>query len=259
MTLAASTSISFSFSPSPQLLKEEAADPYHRWIKYLLVPLLAAYIIRAAMQSHSSVPQADGTILSTARDTGLRMSTTAPLPVLYLALHAGCGAALIALCLAQKELVRKMPLSVSARQWHRRLGWLTVALMVGMACAGLAMSAWPDPQRYPLFALYNLFFALPWLLWAAALLWTGRPKGNPKDESQRTRRLALHALAGNLSLKSCVAVPLARFISAELQQRTDLDEATAYYTGIGTAAAVIGLWALEDVWRFVQRMRRAWR
>jgi hypothetical protein len=130
----------------------------------------------------------------------------------------------------------------SAQRSHRVLGYASVGMMSAMAVAGIAMGSWPDPAQYPRFALYNVLFGLPWLLWSAALLF-----------SARRRSYHWHRFWGNMALRGCIAVPLARICGALLQRCAGWPEAQGYYSGIGTAAAVIGLWELVDIAAFVRQ------
>lgn len=260
------------------VLRADANDLWHRSAKYVLVPLLCLYLIRATLVAHHhETPWDDSThnatspsrspteqlVVSVARDTGLQMTTKGPLPVLPLVLHALCAGLMVLTLVVQKELAAAMAvpsqrgtvgrrgalverlafvLLPSAQRSHRVLGYASVGMMSAMAVAGIAMGSWPDPAQYPRFALYNVLFGLPWLLWSAALLF-----------SARRRSYHWHRFWGNMALRGCIAVPLARICGALLQRCAGWPEAQGYYTGIGTAAAVIGLWELMDIAAFVQQ------
>lgn len=196
-----------------------------------LIWLISTFVV------HSSSPT--DSLVSIARDSGLHMSLSSPLPPLLLHLHAYSGALLLSGVLLQHFLM-SLPLSPLSRVAHRLNGYFMLAVMSLMAAAGLAMgphSAWPH------FAAFSVAFAAPWLLWAVAL-WM----------SARWRSWRLHRLVANQVFKGCLTVPLSRLCGA-LVQRTvpSLGEALGYYVGIGAVVAVVAVWEIWAVRSFLLR------
>jgi hypothetical protein len=123
------------------------------------------------------------------------------------------------------------------RSYHSNLGYLTTTLMMAMSISGFFMRDTPVYSSFP--AAMWLFF-LPWPLIASAILF-----------SAWTRSWNVHGIAGNVALKACLSVPMARVVGGVLQRnaggRDWMVEQLGYYVGIGMTAAVVGVWALWDV------------
>ncbi|KAI9022000.1 hypothetical protein DFJ74DRAFT_706899 [Hyaloraphidium curvatum] len=232
-------------------LRLDASDTYNRGAKHVLLPLVIAYVVVAASSRHTyeaGKPDSGPPLRYTAPD-GLRLALSAPFPDSLLQLHRFCGIALLLLVLAQKHLT--VPALARAgpgsRSLHALLGYLAILCMAGMASAGFLMR---DRPAYSDFGLAMWLFFVPWPVIALAVL-----------AAARAGKWELHALAGNVALRACLAVPAARVAGAYLQARGEagegwLVEQWGYYVGIGAITAVVGLWTAWDAWRWWQDMAK---
>ncbi len=126
---------------------------------------------------------------------------------------------------------------------HKGLGYLVLVFMAWMVMGGLLMSPFPVCDTFPIF---NVFFALPWIVWIVELIRSGA-----------SRAIVYHRIMGNLAVKGCVAVPLARILSAALQSLQGPTEAEAYYGGIGLSSLIIACWAVFDLYHMRDDIRKA--
>lgn len=99
-----------------------------------------------------------------------------------------------------------------------------------------------------MFMPINILFGMPWLLWGIELL-----------RSARNKDWLYHALVGNMALKACVAVPLARVFSAAAQQcgHHALRGLAGYYTGIAAASVLVGSWQAHDLFQHMRSCKQA--
>jgi len=90
------------------------------------------------------------------------------------------------------------------------------------------------------FTTFSFFFALPWWLWIIGIYFTARVK-----------YLRWHRLLSNMLLKGCLAVPCSRLTGAMFQY-FGWEESAGYYQGIATAAFIIALWQIGDIYHFIK-------
>eukprot|EP01087_Luapelamoeba_hula_P009246 TRINITY_DN2376_c0_g1_i1.p1 TRINITY_DN2376_c0_g1~~TRINITY_DN2376_c0_g1_i1.p1 ORF type:complete len:276 (+),score=44.19 TRINITY_DN2376_c0_g1_i1:94-921(+) len=180
-------------------------------------------------------------LLSTARDSGLRMTLTAPFNAVYLHMHSISGTMLLFTAVMQKFSVTKFSSHDSAVPWrqvHHYLGYGLCVLMLTMSLSGFALgfsSAWAN------FDTFSVFFALPWLLWAVTIYL-----------SARYQKWRFHRLVANQMIKGCLTVPASRLVGG-LMQRTypEWGEAQGYFVGIFSVALVVFIWETIDICRFL--------
>jgi hypothetical protein len=225
----------FATSPMGRNLDEirrDTADAYTTWARWIVVPLLVAYVGVAVFSEHEVAELEGGKFSYAARDTGLKMTTTAPFQSSILKTHLWCGLALVVVTLVQKTTVGWMASSYQDyRDIHGMFGFFVLMLSFTMSGAGFLLGFQAD---LPNFRIFSVFFAAPWVLWSVSVWFTAAP-----------RRIHLHRLLGNMMLKGCIAVPLSR-ISGAVLQHAGWGEAEGYYTGIGLASVVVGVWQCAD-------------
>ncbi len=225
-----------------RVFAEEQVDSYRRRLRPVILVALAAYaaVTLAGQSSVRAAPAGNGSapLIFSARDTGAEMPLHAEFSPLLLKTH-GLGAVLLfALALVQKELVGTVgphptphDRAVFLRR-HRRIGYATLALAAVMDTAGLLMA---PASAMPYFDVFIYVFFMPWVIIGVGVYWTAR-----------ARALAAHRAFGNLLFKACLSVPLARVLSPALSS-LGWPDTSAYYGGIGVAAAAIGAWAAADL------------
>ena len=143
-------------------LKEDAADFYHKQVKFFFLPFFVAYSLFALFGSTSVAPpsgtkhNSSGRVLThISRDSGLRMQLHEMLPFV---LHRGHSVSAVLLCFTmfyQKETVVQMHRAngedyFSYLFWHRWVGRLALLLVTIMDLCGLLMgplSSWQNSPR----------------------------------------------------------------------------------------------------------------
>eukprot|EP00045_Choanoeca_perplexa_P001899 m.22250 g.22250 ORF g.22250 m.22250 type:complete len:184 (-) comp11223_c0_seq1:38-589(-) len=175
----------------------------------------------------------------------LRFDLLDILPAVPLSAHAIAAGILVGQAYFQKWTALKLPLTASSKPSsvvvaHRTNGYLTMAAMLTMATSGFVLGR---HGRFPGLSYFNFAFAAPWLGMCYQLY-----------RSVQSRDWLYHQLIGNMIVRSCLAVPLARVIGAMLQQHDHVSNATGYYGGIGLASVCIGAWQLND-WKEYLRLQ----
>ena len=122
-------------------LKEDAADFYHKQVKFFFLPFFVAYSFFALFGSTSVAPpsgtkhNSSGRVLThISRDSGLRMQLHEMLPFV---LHRGHSVSAVLLCFTmfyQKETVVQMH---RANKWKRLFQLLVLASVGRKACSAL--------------------------------------------------------------------------------------------------------------------------
>ncbi len=191
------------------------------------------------------------------------MTLLRPFAGLDLNIHYICAVLLVPAALAQKYLVSRMrknspPASpaegnavpaascpgATAAQFYRtnvhpNLGHAVVVLMAGMAYGGFQMRQASD---FPAFQAAMLYFVAPWVIFIVGILATASYK-----------LAVLHAVLGNLVVKACVAVPVARLLGTALQHlyaslgQPESVLSQGYYHGIIGSAVLTSVWAIVDI------------
>lgn len=231
--------------------KQDRRDSYHL-VKWIVLPVLLVYALVALTNSHSveriethqahtssiDGPSSQPMHRSVARDSLLIMTVHTPFPSYLLNAHSYAGLALFILVFVQKEVVARMGMNYATYvSTHRIIGYSIMGLMVIMDAAGWLMGFYP---AYSGFQFFSVLFAAPWLVLLVGIYLTAS-----------RMRARLHRVFGNLIVKACIAVPLARIAGAFLQ-RNGWEEETGYYTGIAAVTAVIGAWAIFDVIKLIR-------
>jgi uncharacterized membrane protein len=226
------------------LLLSDSRDVWHRRIKWAAVPVLAVYAMYAVRNiGHRflSASQADKTFTSVAADSGLQMKLLQPFPRWALTAHGLGAVALLAMTLAQKEVVRLMSQDHARYVGvHRRLGYAALAALLIMDMAGYYMGRF---SAFPHFSTFSIGFAMPFAVWLVGIWW-----------SASARWLRLHAFLSNMLLKGCIATPLSR-LGGALLQSAGWDQARGYYQGIFGVAAVIVVWQAVDIASFAHEIK----
>lgn len=222
----------------------EQHDTYSR-ARPLIVAAVAAYACVTLCSDHSLQPTtadartpANATIVFAARDNGARMYLFYAFPACLLRLHAMAATLLFSLALAQKEWVRRVGRAPAARtravflKRHRTVGYVVLVLSVVMAGAGFMLA---PASAMPYFSGFIYVFFLPWIVLGAGVFWTARYGA-----------ITLHRIFGNLLVKACLSVPLARSLTPLLSWFS-FNDTNAYYCSIALAAAFTSIWAVYDV------------
>jgi hypothetical protein len=172
------------------------------------------------------------------RDVGMRFDLLNSLPAVPLAVHTIAAGLLLAQAYFQKySAMYMLPdtciYTSTVVKAHRVNGYLTLASMSAMAIGGFELGR---HGRFPGLRLFNFAFAVPWVVMIQQLY-----------VSIKSRDWLYHQLVGNMIVRSCLAVPLARVFSARIQQSDQVSNAIGYYLGIGTASIIIGVWQGFDL------------
>lgn len=242
-------------STRAQALRLDSFDSYNTVAGYLMLPLMIGYVGLAIVKRHTLETAPDSKdsdsvpLLRYQAPDGLALTLAGhDFSPLLLQLHRLSGIFLVLLTLAQKHVTvpglrRGMP---QYRTYHWIAGYLTVFLMLSMSISGFLMRDTPVYSSFPT-AMW-LFFT-PWPIIALAVL-----------SSAYSKAWNAHGIAGNVALKACLSVPMARVMGGVFQRHAGgnswLLEQWGYYTGIGMTACVIGVWAGWDVWVWYAAMKR---
>ena len=226
-------------------IASDAADIWHRRIKWVLTPLLAVYFFKTVV-TPSETRVKEGEVLSVGRDSGLLMTLQSPFPPWLLALHSMAALLLFMAMIVQKEVVRMMSCTAGSdsggwQRAHRRVGYFGLLLVLLMDLAGFICAVGPY-SSFAGFQTFAYFFAAPFALFLIGVCCTASPK-----------RIELHAFMGNALLKGSVATPFSRIGGAVLQ-RSGWAPAAGYYQGIFAVVCVFGLWQLADIYTLCAKM-----
>lgn len=100
-----------------------------------------------------------------------------------------------------------------------------------MDIGGYAMGQNSKLRNFSTFALY---FASPWIIWVILVYFTAIKC-----------KFAFHKYIGNMMLKGCIAVPMAR-VSGAFLQRYGWKTAEGYYVGILGSSILVGIWVVYE-------------
>eukprot|EP01091_Cochliopodium_minus_P008321 TRINITY_DN1864_c0_g1_i1.p1 TRINITY_DN1864_c0_g1~~TRINITY_DN1864_c0_g1_i1.p1 ORF type:complete len:262 (-),score=40.47 TRINITY_DN1864_c0_g1_i1:24-809(-) len=226
-----------------KVLERDSNDIYNRKFKYIIIPLVALYLINAIVNRSTIKRKEDGQFSSIAKDSGL--TTTLSSEFNYdIVLHSLGGLLLFVCVLYQKYLVIKMRDTFGGKDYksyeelHRVIGFLTFGSILVMDFAGYIAG---NKVSWPGFADFFIYiFSFPWIVWLFAIYLTAA-----------ALKYEEHRLFGNMLLKGCIAVPFARLAGGYLQSY-GYEEAMGYYVGIGGVSFLVFLWQVYEIYDYLK-------
>ena len=211
---------------------------------------LLGYVVIAAFRSRSYEATGDDSAdIQYVSPEGLAMPLRAVFPEWFLSLHRWGAIMIIPLCVLQTEIVGRMDdrqedgTSSSrqrARDAHTVVGYSLLGCVSLMAVGGVMLR---DSSGFTHFPLFIVAVVSPWVGLLAVL-----PLSVYKNKP------LLHASAGSVMFKSCVAVPLARVLGVALQTRMNTER--GYYLGILASSIITTVWAATDLKRLRDSYKR---
>lgn len=226
-------------------------------MKAALLPTLLLYAISWTVGAGSKlIEPVDITSLNASStlgcsgDVGLCMTFRADRPLNHWLLqgHAVAAVALVALVVAQKELVRRIALfPASVREpWrtHRKLGYITLATMLAMNLCGYLMG---PSSSFENFSSFVVLFAAPWVCFAALIVLSGR---GSRQSFGASSWIAEHRLVGNMLLKAALSTPISRLGGSILQRHTSWSLEVGYYIGIFGVTVVVAAWQVAEIYLY---------
>jgi hypothetical protein len=168
---------------------------------------------------------------------GLTMPLRSAFPEWFLSMHRWAAVLIIPLCVAQTEIVGLMDdrkegdvsSRKRARDAHAVVGYSLLGCVGLMAVGGVMLR---DSSQFSHFPLFVGAVVSPWI-GMLSILPLSAFKNLP----------LVHASAGSVMFKSCIAVPLARVLGVALQSYLG-DAERGYYYGILGSTVVTTVWTL---------------
>eukprot|EP01102_Stenamoeba_stenopodia_P014063 TRINITY_DN4640_c0_g1_i2.p1 TRINITY_DN4640_c0_g1~~TRINITY_DN4640_c0_g1_i2.p1 ORF type:complete len:304 (+),score=60.65 TRINITY_DN4640_c0_g1_i2:278-1189(+) len=164
-----------------------------------------------------------------------------------LSLHSIAAAFLFLLVAIQKYTVQRMKDDKDYKTYadiHRNVGYICLIVIPTMALGGFLLGGYSSFEN---FSYFSVVFAAPFVFWTLGIYWTA--------QKYSSSMISAHRLLGNMLLKGCVAVPLARVFGSLLQSRGDWDDEVAFYTGIKLASLLIAIWELTEMYYWYIRFK----
>jgi hypothetical protein len=245
-------------------LLQDSLDLYHWPVKAVLLPMLLLYVVSWVVGAghaltedvHAVLPNVASNI-ECSGDVGLCMTFRFDRPLNHWLLrgHAIAAVSLVALVVAQKELVRRIAVCPTSLRdpWraHRKLGYLTLATMLAMNLCGYLMG---PSSSFESFQSFIVLFAAPWVSFAVLIVLTGR--GSRRQALGKSSWVAEHRLVANMLLKAALSTPLSRLGGSILQRQTSWSLEAGYYVGIFSITAVVTVWQLVEICIYWQSKNR---
>ena len=120
------------------------------------------------------------------------------------------------------------------KKLHKYVGFINLIVVLCMDFGGFFMGSFSKLNNFDKFVY---FFASPFIFWTITLYIFAKKK----------KYLFIHILMGNMLMKACVAVPLARVLGSYLQKTELFEKIDGYYIGIISATILVGLWQVYEL------------